>query len=305
MEWKIGRSVGTQPLDPAFFADLKANGIDSVELSMPQDQYDTFDYAAIRRYAAEAGVEIFSFHLPFYPGKWLDISTPDEAVWEDTIVSLKRMLDYAAIAGAKIAVIHPSGEPYTEEQRPGRIAQAKRSLSILCAYAEGLGLRLAVENLPRTCLGRDSKDILELISADARLVVCFDTNHLLSEDPVDFIKKCGHKIVTLHVSDYDRLDERHWLPGEGNTDWPALVAALRVVGYHGPWNYEVSPDPNPNQTPSYTRTNAMYRQNAEEVLGGKPITVRARPVEGLLDWKEKARRRAEEKRLAALKKEGK
>jgi hypothetical protein len=83
------------------------------------------------------------------------------------------------------------------------------------------------------------------------------------------------------------------------------VAALREVGYSGPWNYEVTPDPNPNQTPSYTRTNAMYRQNAEEVLGGKPITVRARPVEGLLDWKEKARRRAEEKRLAALKKEGK
>ena len=52
--------------------------------------------------------------------------------------------------------------------------------------------------------------MLELISADERLVICFDTNHLLSEDPVEFIHKCGHKIVTLHVSDYDFIDEKHF-----------------------------------------------------------------------------------------------
>lgn len=301
MDWKIGRSVGTQTLDAPFFQDLKANGIESVELSMKQDQYDTFDYAAIRRFAEEAGVRINSFHLPFYPGYWLDPSTPDEAKRAETITTLKRMLDHAATAGARFAVIHPSGEPYADEERPGRIAQAKATLAELCDYAESKGVHLAVENLPRTCLGRDSGEMLELISADDRLVICFDTNHLLSEDPVDFIKACGHKIVTLHVSDYDRLDERHWLPGEGTTDWPALVNALWEAGYNGPWNYEVPADPNPNQTPAYTRTNAMYRQNAEEILGGKPITVRAKPVEGLLDWKEAARRRAEKKRLAALK----
>jgi len=303
MDWKIGRSVGTDLLDTAFFRDLKANGLDSVELSMAQDQYDTYDYAAIRRCAEEAGVEIFSFHLPFYPGRWLDPSTPDADLREETITILKRMLGHAATAGAKIAVIHPSGEPHTEEQRPGRIALAKRSLATLCEYAESLGLHLAVENLPRTCLGRDSGEMLELISADERLVICFDTNHLLSEKPVDFIRNCGHKIATLHVSDYDLLDERHWLPGEGTADWPAMVAALREVGYHGPWNYEVGSEPDKYLVPPYTRTNAMYRQNAEEVLGGKPITVRAKPVEGLLDWREKARRRAEEKRLAALKAE--
>lgn len=303
MEWKIGRSVGTDVLDTAFFKALKENGLDSVELSLPQTQYDTYDYAAIRRCAAEAGVEIFSFHLPFYPGRWLDPSTPDEAAREDCISLLKRMLDYAATAGAKVAVIHPSGEPHTEEERPDRIARSKRSLAELCEYAADLGLRLAVENLPRTCLGRDSGEMLELVSADERLVICFDTNHLLSEDPVDFIRKCGHKIVTLHVSDYDLLDERHWLPGEGTANWPAMVAALREVGYSGPWNYEVGSEPDKYLVPPYTRTNAMYRQNAEEVLGGKPITVRAKPVEGLLDWREKARRRAEEKRLAALAKQ--
>lgn len=301
MNWKIGRSVGTQTLDAPFFQDLKANGIESVELSMQQDQYDSFDYAAIRGFAEEAGVRINSFHLPFYPGYWLDPSTPDEEARTETIATLKRMIGHAATAGARIAVIHPSGEPYTEEQRPGRIAQAKRSLAELCDYAESKGVHLAVENLPRTCLGRDSDEMLALTAADDRLVICFDTNHLLSEEPVDFIKACGHKIVTLHVSDYDRLDERHWLPGEGTTDWPALVKALQEAGYNGPWNYEVGSEPDKYLATPYIRTNAIFRQNAEEVLGGKPITVHSQPVEGLLDWREKARRRAEEKRLAALK----
>ena len=85
MNWKIGRSVGRDILDTAFFAALKVNGIDSVELSMPQDKYDTYDYAAIRSCAEEAGVEIFSFHLPFLPFEKLDPSAPDEALRISTV----------------------------------------------------------------------------------------------------------------------------------------------------------------------------------------------------------------------------
>ena len=56
---------------------------------------------------------------------------------------------------------------------------------------------------------------MELISADDRLRVCFDTNHLLKESIIDFIYNVGDKIITTHVSDYARENERHWLPGEG------------------------------------------------------------------------------------------
>ena len=251
---------------------------------MPQEKYDTFDYAAIRRWAEDAGVRINSFHLPFYPGHWLDLSTPDEVKQAETLSELKRMLDYAATAGARIAVIPPSGEPYADEVRPSRIAQAKRGLAALCEYADSLGLRLAVENLPRTCLGRDSSEMLELISADERLVICFDTNHLLSEDPVEFIHKCGHKIVTLHVSDYDRLDERHWLPGEGKVDWTALYNALREVGYNGVWMYELGLSCPKTILRDRTLTYADCVQNARELFEGKTPTVYSRPKPNLGWW---------------------
>jgi sugar phosphate isomerase/epimerase len=81
--------------------------------------------------------------------------------------------------------------------------------------------------------------MLDLLSADPALRACFDTNHLLSEDPADFVRKVGNKIITTHVSDCDFLNERHWYPGEGKIDWPALMRALEEVGYQGPFIYEI------------------------------------------------------------------
>lgn len=69
--------------------------------------------------------------------------------------------------------------------------------------------------------------------------ICFDTNHLLSEDIVHFVEACGDRIATIHVSDYDRVDERHWLPGKGKIDWPALYGALMKAGYKGAFMYEL------------------------------------------------------------------
>ena len=144
---------------------------------------------------------------------------------------------------------------------------------------------IAVENLPRTCLGRNSQEMLELISAHPALRICFDTNHLLGEDPVEFVQKVGKHFITMHVSDYDFLNERHWLPGEGKLDWQALLAALEAVGYSGPWLYEVS----------FTAPASIVRprnlccddfvRNARELFEKKPLTVLGKPIDGLKSWK--------------------
>ena len=93
------------------------------------------------------------------------------------------------------------------------------------------------ENLPRQ---QRKGEIKDLISADERLRVCFDTNHLLIGDNVEFVRALGEKIVTVHISDYDFSDERHWLPFEGKNDWDKIIGALCDVGYSGPFMYEVS-----------------------------------------------------------------
>lgn len=231
------------------------------------------DLRETKRLADKYGVKIWSFHLPFMPFKTVDISSTDEELRKSSIEYLTALMVKAVKeTGVKLFVIHPSGEPIEEAARRDRMECAKKSLKVLASVAAENGAVLAVEDLPRTCLGRDSDDILELISADNRLRVCFDTNHLLKEDNVDFIKHVGSKIVTLHVSDCDFVDEKHWLPGEGNVDWQALVGALRSVGYKGPWLYEVGFKCPKTIVRSRDLCSMDFARNADEILGGKTVT---------------------------------
>ena len=115
--------------------------------------------------------------------------------------------------------------------------------------------------------------VADLISADDRLRVCFDTNHLLKEQNENFIRRVGDRIVTLHVSDYDRINERHWLPGEGVTDWNGILDALDDVGYNGVWLYEISLQcPNTISRPR-DLTPADFARNASEVMARVKPTV--------------------------------
>ena len=126
------------------------------------------------------------------------------------------------------------------ESTKNQVEYSEESLNSLAEIVSNYGGVIAVENLPRTCLGKNSAEILDLISANDKLKVCFDTNHLLVDTNLNFMEKLGDKIVTLHVSDYDFVNERHWLPGEGKNDWQGILEALKEINYDGIWLYEIN-----------------------------------------------------------------
>ena len=272
----VGLSTCSKTTDERFFADCAAAGIRFLEISPRADAYDAVDWLCLRKNADAYGVQLRSFHLPFLPFETLDISALDPGIRRASVRRDTELLFRAADAGVGIFVIHPSGEPIADADRETRMAAAKESLSALCETAAECGGTLAVENLPRTCLGRDAGEITELLTADGRLRVCFDTNHLLRESHDAFLRKTGDKIVTTHVSDYDFIDEKHWLPGEGDVDWPALAAALYKTGYRGAWVYELG-----FGAPSTLRrprdlTPEDFARNAAEIFEGGPLTVTGR-----------------------------
>ena len=104
-------------------------------------------------------------------------------------------------------------------------------------------------------------------------MVCFDTNHLLKENPVDFIHKIGKRIITTHVSDYDFINERHWLPGEGGLDWQAILHALKDVGYSGMWLYEIGFSCPKTILRNRDLNCNDFARNAKELFDNKNITV--------------------------------
>lgn len=235
--WRVGLSTCGKTIDEKLFEAYQTCGITDMEISTASELYASLDYKKMYTWAQKYDVNLWSYHLPFAPFSEIDISEQD--LRKQTIEYISELIKKAADIGVGVFVIHSSGEPIEEEDRKKRLECAKESLAELAEIAGRSGAVIAVEDLPRTCLGRDSGDILELISAHPALRVCFDTNHLLKEDISGFIRKAGDKIITTHVSDYDFINERHWMPGEGDIEWQSVLAALREVGYNGPWLYEI------------------------------------------------------------------
>ncbi len=265
--------------DEALFKEYSEAGILNMEVSFGNEYCEKLDFDELKRLSEKYGVNLYSFHLPFYPFNKIDISNKELADY--SVKYLSSLIKKGSDIGIHLYIIHASGEPIDENQRKERMECAKSSLKELCQVAKENGSIIAVENLPRTCLGRNSSDIKELLSADSSLVVCYDTNHLLGQDAIEFIKDVGDKIATTHISDYDFKDERHWLPGEGKNNWQAIIKALLDVGYNGIWLYEID-----FQCPwTIHRDRDLnchdFVRNADEVLNNKKITIFSTPNENL------------------------
>ena len=60
------------------------------------------------------------------------------------------------------------------------------------------------------------------------------------EFPLDlFIRNAGSRIITTHLSDYDFVDERHWVPGDGKINWREFYTLMEEAGYTGPYLFEL------------------------------------------------------------------
>ena len=273
----IGLSSCGKPLCEEFFESCKNAGITHIEISPSPAESAEMDFAGLARLSRQSGVSLWSYHLPFCSPEYLDISSPDAEVRRRAVESHCKTIGHGADAGIKIFVVHASSEPIPDKTRAMQLDIARESLDTLARTAERCGEVIAVEDLPRSCLGHNSAEMLYLIGANPGLRICFDTNHLLIEDNLDFIDAVGKYIATTHVSDYDFIDERHWLPGEGKVDWQALYKKLVGTGYNGVWMYELGFTSPKSICRPRDLTCGDFAKNAREIFEGKPITVSGVP----------------------------
>ena len=245
-DWPLALSVGPAAMNARDLDALREAGILNVELSSGQVSpfFDVLDLphraGELVTLARDHGVEIGSVHLPFAPFEEIDPASFDPAVRRHAVELQTLLLEACGAAGVPLAVIHPSGEPYPENERADRMSAAADTLGRISEAAKRNGVTLCLENLPRTCLCRTSDEMRFFLRTLPDLGVVFDTNHSLTEDNVRYIRAVGEKILTLHVSDYDFADEKHWLPLEGKNDWPGILSALEETGYAGRFLYELN-----------------------------------------------------------------
>ncbi len=237
--YKIGLSTCGKEINEDLFRKYAQSGISAMEISVPDTVYQFLDYKNMKIWSERYGVDLWSYHLPYSPFDRIDISALSKEQRKRSIEYFSELMKKASDIGIDKYIVHPSGEPIPESDRAERLKCSKESIYELSKIAVSCGGKIMVEDLPRTCLGNCSDEVLELSDFSEGVGVCFDTNHLLFENPADFVKKLGKRICTVHVSDYDFVDEKHWLPGEGKIDWKELIQSIKDINYSGVWLYEI------------------------------------------------------------------
>ena len=215
----LGVGSSTSSMSPEEMAAAAKAGVEYVEIGISgRGTVAEIREKALhaKRMADEAGLKVWSCHLPF--SRKLDISVLNDSARMANLEFLTEMIAICGEVGPEKLVLHPSSEPIADGEREQRIRNSIASIGILRREAARIGAQLCIEDLPRTCLGRNSAELLRIIAPYPEVKICFDT---------------------VHVSDYDMVDERHWLPGKGRIDWPALYGALMKAGYKGVFMYEL------------------------------------------------------------------
>ena len=199
------------------------------------DEASRNSYEETGRLIREGIIRPASIHLPFCGSPGWDASTPDESVRKETSARFIKLIRDHADLTAPMATLHASPGGIALSEHPQRIGQVCKTIEEMLPIAGELGFVINVEFLPRTCLGNCMEELQQIVSHfdPDQVGICLDVNHIMNryrELPA-MIDTLAPRMRSFHISDYDGVDETHWLPGQGIHDWPELMRHIRAIDH--------------------------------------------------------------------------
>ena len=192
-------------------------------------------YEETRLLVREKIIRPASVHLPFYGKDCWDPSTPDEPLRKETSARFIKLIRDHADLMAPMVTLHASPGGILLSEHPQRIGQVRKTIEELLPTARELGFVINVEFLPRTCLGNCVEELVRIVSDfdPDQVGICLDVNHIMNRyrDLPAIIDTLAPHIRSFHISDYDGVDEMHWIPGQGILDWPEIMKHIRAIGH--------------------------------------------------------------------------
>lgn len=219
--------------------------------------------AAIRELIEANGMTIDSVHAPFPEGDRL--FSLDESERLESLRQCQIALDTAAELDGKIVVIHliqPYGIP-EGDVRDRMIEQGHRSVSVLAAYANSRGVKLALENGQKRAYDRVLAGLLAEFS-DAHVGFCYDSGHENVQGTCfKMLEEFADRLFTVHIHDNNGSDT-HTLPYEGTIDWDRFRGIFHGLRYSG--NLLLEADLKHSQFKDHTVFLSQARERAEKLL---------------------------------------
>lgn len=203
----------------------------------------------------------------------LNLLTPALALRRERVAAFRLALDAAAVLGVDTVVtyagsafgMHFWGLPAVGADHPSNklaenLRQFREVYAPLARHAEERGVRIAFETAPRgggegnLAHAPELWDRLFDAVPSPALGLSFDPSHLVwlqIPDPPGVIRRYAARLYHVDAKDAEILPDRlaaqgilgnawwrYRIPGHGALDWPAILAALREIGYAGALDIE-------------------------------------------------------------------
>lgn len=254
---KIGLAVAPENALPSAFVVFRDKleislakaarlGYDGVELALLDPQQ--VDRRRIRAALAEhgLGLPVISTGQVFSEGKvWF--THPEERIRRAAVERIKGLIDLAAEFGAMVNIGRVRG--YIHEGETHEVAEGRflAGLAECADHAAGAGVTMILEPVNRYEINYINS-VPQAVAALGKLgrpnvKVMPDTFHMNIED----VSITGSLAAASALVGYVHLaDSNRWAPGQGHLDFPAIIAALRSIGYDGYVTAEILPYPDPD-----------------------------------------------------------
>src|SRR5262245_32466946 len=170
------------------------------------------------------------------------LGDPDPAVRAQGRAGLEAALRDAHAYGSRSVLLVPA---VVDKNRPYDVAWEHSSAEIRATVplAEELGVRIAVENVWNNFIlsPMEANRYLDEIGSDWVGWHLDLGNLLIYGWPEQWARILGPRVLALHIKEFSRKkmdEEGRWDGfavelGDGDNDWPAIVAALDEIGYDG------------------------------------------------------------------------
>lgn len=233
----------------------KKAGFEGIELSLNEAgelglNATDKEVLAIKAQLDDAGLEIAGLATGLY---WdYSMTSADEAKRQKAIDVCKKQLELASAFGVDAILVIPGavGVDFIpgSEVVPYDVAYelASEAIAKLVPYAANAGVSIAIENVWNKFL-LSPLELRRFIDDQGSSYVgsCFDVGNVVhSGYPEQWIRILGHRIKKVHFKDYRR--QAGGLHGfvdllAGDVDYPAVVQALKEIGYEGYATAEMIP----------------------------------------------------------------
>jgi sugar phosphate isomerase/epimerase len=164
----------------------------------------------------------YSVHAPFAD---VNIASPSKTMLKAALKRLHQSMQFAVDLDAYLWVFHPGGKSGISAFYPGADwKQNNESIIQIHKWADELGLKIAVENLPEkyNFLMKAPQDFQRFYKETGLedIGIVLDTGHAHLEGQITpFLQQVPNKIVHIHVSDNHGVIDEHLGLGYGTIHW--------------------------------------------------------------------------------------